>query len=512
MGRSAFGAALALCAACGGGTITETLNPTAFDALTVEAPLPLQAAPSFADERGGGIFIEPSGKVVRLRVDGTVGRLESHPGNAVPAGAASAVWPLGPYTALVATDRGLYVAESGWLIQPAWRDALDAKGLKATALADNGVAWIAHEKGLFRIEDGVLSELKDSAGSLTGLTGLAFAPSLSGAPAVWFAQGEKLSWAEQTAKNAFQIGDSGLMPDSVKGGITALAGLSPGPGSKGELWAITNKVLWRLEAGTWKPYDLGRAPKELAAAGRILWLRAGDGLYRFDADAKAWTEAKGLSAVPTLLAADAAGAAWVRVGDKTSTLAPSTAARVQGLFQGARIYASELFVTAAVPVSAMASQVTFKLDDGPDIVVPVADAVPGDGAAASQLFFAMGGYDASGRVKPSTLAGLMDGLHTLKVTAKLAAGESVRLVHWDFRGGSNVQLSYATDIKPIEDARCAKCHVKGPGQEMTGYDQWKAQKDAISTAVREGRMPADGLLDPASIQKIERWVAAGAKP
>jgi hypothetical protein len=441
-----------------------------------------------------------------------VGRLESHPGNAVPAGAASAVWPLGPYTALVATDRGLYVAESGWLIQPAWRDALDAKGLKATALADNGVAWIAHEKGLFRIEDGVLSELKDSAGSLTGLTGIAFAPSLSGAPAVWFAQGEKLSWAEQTAKNAFQIGDSGLMPDSVKGGITALAGLSPGPGSKGELWAITNKVLWRLEAGTWKPYDLGRAPKELAAAGRILGLRAGDGLYRFDADAKAWTEAKGLSAVPTLLAADAAGAAWVRVGDKTSTLAPSTAARVQGLFQGARVYASELFVTATVPVSAMASQVTFKLDDGPDIVVPVADAVPGDGAAASQLFFAMGGYDASGRVKPSTLAGLMDGLHTLKVTAKLAAGESVRLLHWDFRGGSNVQLSYATDIKPIEDARCSKCHVKGPGQELTGYDQWKAQKDAISTAVREGRMPADGLLDPASIQKIERWVAAGAKP
>jgi ligand-binding sensor domain-containing protein len=73
----------------------------------------------------------------------------------------------GPYPALVATDRGLYVAESGWLIQPAWRDALPAEGLKATALADNGVAWIAHEKGLFRIEDGALSELKDSAVTMT---------------------------------------------------------------------------------------------------------------------------------------------------------------------------------------------------------------------------------------------------------------------------------------------------------------------------------------------------------
>lgn len=114
--RALFG--LALCAACGGANVSETLNPTSFDALQIEAPIALKASPSFADERGGGLFIDPTGKVVRLRADGTVGRLESHPGNPVPAGAASSVWPLGPYTALVATDRGLYVAESGWLIQP----------------------------------------------------------------------------------------------------------------------------------------------------------------------------------------------------------------------------------------------------------------------------------------------------------------------------------------------------------------------------------------------------------
>jgi hypothetical protein len=503
---------LALCAGCTGGTVSETLNPTSFDAVLVEAPVPLKASPSFADERGGGVFVDPTGLVVRLRADGSVGRLESHPGNSTAAGAASAVWPLGPYTALAATDRGLYVAESGWLIQPTWRDALTPEGLKATALGDNGVAWIAHESGLFRIEDGALSELKDGSASITGITGLAVAPSLSGASAIWFAQGEKLSWAEQTSKTAFNIGDSTLSADSVKGGITALAGLSAAPGSKGELWAITNKVLWRHDEGGWHPYELGRAPKELVSSGRVLWLRAGDGLFRYDADAKTWTEAKGLAAVPTLLAADATGAAWVRVAEKTIAVSPQVTARVQGLFQSARVYASELLLNASVPVSSMPEQMAFTLDDGPETVVLAADANPGDGAAASQLFFSLGGVDASGRDKPYSLAGLMDGLHTLKVVTKFAGGSSTRLLHWDFRGGSNVQLSYATDIKPIQLSRCDKCHTKGPGQVMSTYDDWVLQKEAITKAVGEQRMPADGLLDPASIQKIQRWVAAGAKP
>jgi hypothetical protein len=503
---------VALCAGCGGGTVSETLNPTSFDALKVEAPVALQAAPSFADERGGGVFIDPTGKVVRLRADGTVGRIESHPGNDTPAGAATAVWPLGPYTALVTTNQGLYVAESGWLIQPAWRDALTASGLKATALGENGVAWIAHESGLFRIEDGVLGELKEGAASITGITGLAVAPSLTGGIGVWFARGEKLSCAEQTTKTSFSIVDSGLSADSVKGGIKALAAIAAAPGSKGELWAITNKVLWRHDEAGWRPYELGRVPKEIASSGRVLWLRAGDGLFRYDADAKAWTEAKGLAAVPTLIAADATGAAWVRVEDKTLAVSPQVTARVQGLFQNARVYAPELTVNASVPVTSMPEQMTFKLDDGPDIVVLAAAALPGDGAAASQLFFSMGGVDATGRDKPYPLAGLMDGLHTLKVETKFAGGTSTRLLHWDFRGGSNVQLSYATDIKPIQTARCDKCHTKGPGQEMWTFEQWVAQKDAITKAVGEQRMPADGLLDPASIQKIQRWVAAGAKP
>ena len=83
-----------------------------------------------------------------------------------------------------------------------------------------------------------------------------------------------------------------------------------------------------------------------------------------------------------MLAADATGTAWVRVGDKTTAIASQLTARVQGLFQNARVYASELLVNASVPVASKPEQMTFTLDDSPDIVVLAAAANPGDGAAA----------------------------------------------------------------------------------------------------------------------------------
>src|ERR1043165_155326 len=92
----------ALCAC--GGSVSETLVPTPFEATTLATPtalqappsfadarrggvLPpppppseaptlatptaLQAAPSFADERGGGVFLDVAGRPVRVRIDGS---------------------------------------------------------------------------------------------------------------------------------------------------------------------------------------------------------------------------------------------------------------------------------------------------------------------------------------------------------------------------------------------------------------------------------------------------------
>ena len=48
-------------------------------------------------------------------------QLESHPGNTVVPGKATAAFRLGPRTALVETDTGLFLADAGWLIAPPWK-------------------------------------------------------------------------------------------------------------------------------------------------------------------------------------------------------------------------------------------------------------------------------------------------------------------------------------------------------------------------------------------------------
>ena len=131
---------LAVVSACEEVTTLEPLNPASFDAVTQQTMLELSAAPAFADERGGGVFVDLAGRVVRVRANGMKGVLEAHPGNTVLPGPASGVWALGPSNSLVSTSRGLFVADQGWLIAPAWQNALPAEGLKSTTLDGDGVA------------------------------------------------------------------------------------------------------------------------------------------------------------------------------------------------------------------------------------------------------------------------------------------------------------------------------------------------------------------------------------
>ena len=49
-------------------------------------------------------------------------------------------------------------------------------------------------------------------------------------------------------------------------------------------------------------------------------------------------EAHGLTEVPTLLAADASGAVWVRSGEVTEAVSPGLIPRIEGLFQNERLY------------------------------------------------------------------------------------------------------------------------------------------------------------------------------
>ncbi|MBX7114167.1 MAG: hypothetical protein K1X64_07505 [Myxococcaceae bacterium] len=503
---------LGLCA-CGTGVVSEAISPTPFEASVLLSSSAISSAPGFADQRGGGIFAGTAGQGVRLRADGSQAPLLAHPGNPVAPGPVTAVWPLGPFSALLGTSTGLFVAESGWVIAPPWQSRLSADGLVATGLGADGVAWLAHQSGLFRLENGQLFELTSSGAHLEGITSLAVAPGPSGAEAVWFAGAEKLHCAERQSAGGYLIKESGLSLENLKGGVLALAGIAPSPKSAGELWAITQAGnLWRFRGGTWFRYALAHAPEQLLSAGRFAWLRVDDALYRYDADEGAWGEAKNLAAGLTLQAVDAAGTAWVREREQSHVISNGWVPRLSGIFQNEEVYGTEAVVTVQVSHQREVQAVRYRIDEGEESPVRFDDALPGTGAYTGQWVFSLGGAD-NGEPKPFSLTGYNDGPHTLSAIAVYKDGAlATRRVHFELKAGLSGPVAWQADIKPLFEARCAKCHVTGPGRDLSVYELWKREGALIVTAVKDKRMPADGPLDPTLISRIVRWVNGGMLP
>ena len=52
---------------CEEASTLEPFSPSSFDAVSQTIMLDLSASPGFADERGGGVFIDLAGRVVRTR-------------------------------------------------------------------------------------------------------------------------------------------------------------------------------------------------------------------------------------------------------------------------------------------------------------------------------------------------------------------------------------------------------------------------------------------------------------
>jgi len=501
-----------LTAGCEELTTLEPLAPGSFDVVSQATMLELSATPGFADERGGGVFIDLAGRVVRVRGNGERGVLESHPQNAVFPGPATAVFALGPSNALVATTRGLFVADQGWLIAPSWQDVLPADGLLGTTLGGDGVAWLAHTQGLYRLERGTLTEFKVAGESLTGLTAMAVAPTLDGTPGVWFARDGKLFAASQSARSEFTVRSSGLSAETLAGGVLGLAGIGPSRDSGGELWAITKRGLLLYTGTSWREYTLGPSPVKLLSSGRFAWMQAGDGLYRYDGDTRGWAQVQGLESAGTLLAVDATGSAWVRVGVTTASISSTVSPRVRGLFQGARVFDSQLVIQAALPSAQVLDSLSWDLDGVTTHPLDLSAGVMGSGPTGGQTFHSLGGVEASGVLKPVSLSTLEDGWHTLTVAATSEGVTSSRKVHFEFLGAGTAAISWEADIKPIGLDRCSKCHATGTDPELITYAQWRANAALIAAAVRDSRMPADGSLDSAGVAAIIRWVNGGALP
>lgn len=491
--------AAVLSAACGEGSFgPDRPKPTPFRPAEVPAQVELASTSGFADQSGGGVFASASGGLVRLRLDGSRGALEPHPGNTVESGEVTAVFRLGPHSALVEARNGLFLAESGWLIAPPWRDAL-GPGVTATAQSADGAVWLAHTRGLYRLQGGMLSALKVGGGAVTGITAMAAAPAADGSAGVWFLRDGKLSVAVATGVNTYEIREASAPLDKGEA-IESLAGLGPAVGTAGELWLLTNQGLLRRTRDAWYRVELAERPVQLLAAGRFLWVKSGDALLLYDADASTWGVASELDTRELrFLAADESGCAWVQLGGRSVAISRTPVPRVAGLHQGMQVVEDGLVVRAVVPPGAQPERVVFQLGG---VEVP-----------ATAPEYSLGGAEADGTLKPYSFAGLETGRYALDVIARFADGtEAKRSVPFDYQPLSTAAVGWAADIQPIHESRCAKCHTTSPGRPLNTYALWKANAASITAAVREKRMPADGPLDPQLITLIQRWAASGAKP
>ncbi len=72
---------------------------------------------------------------------------------------------------------------------------------------------------------------------------------------------------------------------------------------------------------------------------------------------------------------------------------------------------------------------------------------------------------------------------------------------------------FSAVINPILTNKCLACHnntTMNGGINLEGYDNVKANYDAVLNSTRAGRMPKDGPLDSCTISKIQTWVNRGA--
>lgn len=495
---------LALCAAvllaaCSESSLPlDRPSPTPFRPTQVRSQPQLAQARGFADQAGGGVFATASGGIVRLRLDGSTAALEPHPGNRASAGPVQGVFRLGPHSALVDAQGGMFLADSGWLIAPPWRDALEP-GVLGTAQSGDGTAWVAHASGLFRLHDGALSELKAGGESLRGISAIASAPAADGAPGVWVLHEGRVLVVVAASASTYQVREA-TVPLAEAEEVLSLAGLGPGAGAPGELWLLTNQGLLHRAKDGWRRVELAQQAEELLAAGRFLWVKAGDSLLLYDADSSAWGEVSEVDTAGALfLAADEAGAVWVRLGNESVALSRAPVPRVRGLYQGMQVVEDGLVVRAVPPPGQAPQRIVFELG--------------GTEVTASGPDYSLGGAEADGTLKAYSFAGLPAGRHALSVVARFADGtEARRLVPFEYQPLSTAAVGWDADIRPIHEARCAKCHTTSPGRPLNTYELWKENAALITAAVREKRMPADGPLDPQLISVIQRWAASGANP
>ncbi|MFO0627509.1 MAG: hypothetical protein U0325_18015 [Polyangiales bacterium] len=268
------------------------------------------------------------------------------------------------------------------------------------------------------------------------------------------------------------------------------------------------------------PGELG-GPVALAPAGPWLWAAWDNGpegvnLGRIDPAGTVEMIARGVQPFARRM-----GAATVRLaadGERGETAVVTLRAMESPGDGGAPIEASRTLRVVVLPRVALAGiaeggAVTFArvplraLPPRPDAVAGVDFSLDGTRIeTVTSPPFAWGG---SGRLVRD-LPTLEFGAHTVAVTVRYVGAEPLRRERrFSFLSPLGRVPTYDTDIAPVYESRCARCHSSGIARDLRGYERLSAQAPTVVQALLSRRMPPDLAVDEPTVLLFTSWIAGG---
>lgn len=469
-----FGAgALALLAACGGGTPSGAPDG-GFAPDPIGPPIALIAqslapdAPYWAATLPDGVALAAFEDRVEVIGAATTDRLDAPGGRVIGVGG----WPGG---VLVGASDGFYVLDEAGLTPSPLTEALaDMRpvGLIGVDRLGTRELWIAGQAGLAVWADGRVRRLEPGDLPTTDCR-LAFGAPVGGAPAVWAACAGTL-YALIGAGEVYQA-----IPQPAVSAVRAIA-----VDAAGTLWVVeaSGAVHSRGADGAFRAHDFTSSARAVASslASDDVWFEADEGLWRYDQARFSPVETSG-----ALLAAGPSGQALLTSFAGLVRGHVARVVRLAGLEDGA-------LLEAPTPITIHPLE--------PERVTSITAAVDGAPLAVEGAW--------SVTLSPGALE---DGAHTLEVIAAYDDGQeaSARLTFSLFAGPPP---TWAADVRPLFEARCALCHgAQGSARRLDTRALWTDQIDSILDNLRSGRMPLPPVtpLTAAELGRIEGWAAAG---
>jgi mono/diheme cytochrome c family protein len=357
--------------------------------------------------------------------------------------------------------------------------ALDLETVRTLLAPSPEVLLLADDETFWRMSAGRLAPF-----AVAGVDAAAVQPlkagRWAGAPAAWFVAGSTIYVLHDAARSPAVVAVA-----TLPGPVDAIA-----PQPDGSVWASAAGVVWQFlpEIGRFRPEGLPAAPRDVASHPQSAdtWWRTSRGLWH-SRDGR-FRPVHGLDAAPESLVVLADGALVY--------------ASEAGLM---RVPVGRLFSLDAPPAGqVLEGPVTLSLNpSAPDAVVTVdwrVDAEPAQTVAGPPWRIS---------VDPEAYAA---GEHVLTARA-IHEDDEILELSWRFVvAEAPTGPTWNTDVGPLFAARCAgACHGdRGAAHRLDSSDRWRAEIDAIVSAVSSARMPLGAdPLEPAQVALIEAWRAAG---